>query len=151
MNVTLDAAIIQEALRGALRLSPPVSGNVTLSSDGARLTMHSTAELSRCSIVLPCEVTGKAFFAIGTESLRDATKGHEQLTMTYDKTMLNIKSGRYSASLTTVDAIAMEEQKEEKGDSWKLSVEQAQWLKSAVSTVSLKPTANVTAFMPISV
>lgn len=151
MNVTLDSAILQEALRVALRLSPPVSGNVTLSSDGAKLFLHSSGELSRCSILLPCEVKGKAFFAIGTEALRDATKGRADLSMVYDKTMLNIKSGRYSASLTTVDAIAMEEEREEKGDTWKLTVEQAQWLKSAVQQVALKPTANITAFMPVSV
>lgn len=151
MNCIIDSSILQEALRVALRLSPPVSGNVTLVSDGAKLFLHSSGELSRCSILLPCEVSGKAFFAIGTEALRDATKGHEQLTMVYDKTMLNIKSGRYSASLTTVDAIAMEEEKEEKGDIWKLTVEQAQWLKSAVQQVALKPTANITAFMPVSV
>jgi hypothetical protein len=151
MQATIDSAILQEALRVALRLSPPISGNVTLASDGAKLFLHSAGELSRCSILLPCEVKGKSFFAIGTEALRDATKGHQELSMVYDKTMLNIKSGRYSASLTTVDAIAMEEEKEEKGDSWKLTVEQAQWLKSAVQQVALKPTANITAFMPVSV
>ena len=151
MNVTISSDILQESLRIALRLSPPISGNVTLKSDGAKLFLHSAGELSRCSILLPCTVTGKAFFAIGTEALRDATKGHQELTMVYDKTMLNIKSGRYSASLTTVDAIAMEEEKEEKGDTWKLTVDQAQWLKSAVAQVALKPTANITAFMPVSV
>ena len=151
MQCVVDSSIITEAIRVALRLSPPVSGNVTLASDGAKLFLHSVGELSRCSILLPCEVTGKAFFAIGTESLRDATKGHQQVAMVYDKTMLNIKNGKYSTSLTTVDAIAMEEQIEEKGDTWKLTVEQAQWLKSAVSQVALKPTANITAFMPVSV
>jgi hypothetical protein len=151
MQVVVESSIIQEALRVALRLSPPISGNVTLASDGAKLFLHSAGELSRCSVLLPCEVKGKSFFAIGSEALRDATKGHEQLTMVFDKTMLNVKSGRYSASLTTVDAIAMEEEKEEKGDTWKLTVDQAQWLKSAVSQVALKPTANITAFMPVSV
>src|SRR5882672_7336163 len=130
MQVQISAAILQEALRVALRLSPPVSGNVTLLADGTKLFLHSAGELSRCSILLPCEVKGKAFFAIGTESLRDATKGHDELSLVYDKTMLNVKSGRYSASLTTVDAIAMEEQQaEEKGQVWKLTVDQAQWLK----------------------
>jgi hypothetical protein len=154
MNATIDTEILQEAIRVSLRLSPPVTGNVTLHSDGKNLHLHSAAELSRCSVLIPCAVTGKALFAIPTDSLAAASKGHASLEMAYDKTMLNMKGGRYKASLTTVDALQVEESdaaEEAKGQSWDLTVDQLQWLKSAVAAVALKPTQNITTFMPVSV
>lgn len=154
MQAKIDTDILQEAIRVILRLSPPVSGNVTINSDGRSLWLHSAAELSRCSVLIPCTVTGKALFAIPTQSLADASKGHATLDMVYDKTMLTLKGGRYKASLTTVDALQIEENdtaEEEKGKKWKVTVDQLQWLKSAVSAVALKPTQNVTTFMPVSV
>lgn len=149
MQAKIEAATIQEALRVALRLAPPMSGNVTLQSDGAKLVMHSVAELARCSVTLPGDVKGKAFFAVATDALLAATKGHKELDISYDKTMLKIKSGRYSSDLTTVDAVALEDIEKEKGSTWKLSTEQAGWLKTAVSAVALKPNALVTTFMPL--
>ena len=154
MNASIDTDILQEAIRVTLRLSPPITGNVTLHSDGASLRLHSAAELSRCSVLLPCTVSGKALFAIPTDSLASASKGHSALEMVYDKTMLNLKGGRYKASLTTVDALQVEESdsaEEAKGQQWKLTVDQLQWLKEAVSAVALKPTQNITTFMPVSV
>lgn len=150
MNAQIESASIQEALRVALRLAPPMSGNVTLESDGAKLTMHSIAELSRCSVLLPGTVKGKAFFAVATDALSAATKGHAELEVSYDKTMLKIKSGRYTADLTTVDAVQLEDVEREKGQTWKLTPEQGMWLKNAVQSVALKPSALLaTGFMPV--
>jgi len=150
MNAQIESSSIQEALRVALRLAPPMSGNVTLEADGTRLLMHSVAELSRCSVVLPGTVKGKAYFAVATDALSAATKGHAELEMAYDKTMLKIKSGRYSADLTTVDAVQLEELEKEKGQIWKLSPEQGGWLKNAVAAVALKPSQLLaTGFMPV--
>lgn len=149
MQATLDAAVIQEALRVALRLAPPMSGNVTIQADGAKMVMHSTSELARCSITLPGEVKGKAFFGVSPESLMAACKGHATLEVVYDKTMLSLKSGRYSSNLTTVDAIQIEDLDKEKGATWKVTTEQAAWLRSAVQAVALKPNALVTTFMPL--
>lgn len=150
MNAQIESAAIQEALRVALRLAPPMSGNVTLESDGVKLVMHSISELSRCSVVLPGEVKGKAFFAVATDALAAATKGHQSLEVSYDKTMLKIKSGRYVTDLTTVDAVQLEEIEKEKGQVWKLNPEQGAWLKNAVAAVALKPSALLaTGFMPV--
>lgn len=152
MRATIDSDIIQEALRICLRLAAPISGNVTFKTDGPKLYMLSSSELSRCTVLMPCEVTGTALFAISTESLKSATKGRKELEMVYSKTMLNIKSGRYHSSLTTVDAIQVDEDASpEEGKIWKLSADQAMWLKSAVATVALKPPQNLSTYMPISV
>lgn len=152
LNATIDSDIIQEAIRVCLRLSPPITGNLTLEARGTRLYMHSAADLSRCTVLLPCVIKGKALFAVPVEALKDATKGRTELDLTYDKTMLKIKSGRYSVALTTLDAIEPDAEDEVKdGRTWDLSVEQVQWLKTAVANTALKPTQNLTAFMPVSV
>jgi len=151
MKCVLDSDILQEAIRVVMRLSPPITGNVTLESDGKLLKLHSVAELSRCTVLLPCEVTGKAFFAVPTEALRDATKGRKEIELFYDKTLLKLKAGRYSTSLITLDAIEIETDEKVEGQEWEVTVEQMTWLKTAVAAVALKPTANMTAFMPVSV
>lgn len=151
MLAKIDALILQEAIRVVLRLSPPITGNVSLESDGRQVKLHSVAELSRCTVLLPCEVKGKAFFAVPTEALRDAVKGRSDITMEYDKTLLKIKSGRYSTALTTLDAIDIEPDEAVEGKTWTITPEQLAWLKEAVTSVTLKPTLNMTAFMPVSV
>lgn len=154
MKATVDSEMLQEALRVALRLAPPMTGNLTLESDGSKLSLKSASDVARCTIVIPGTVQGEALFAIPTESIRDATKGHKELSLEFDKSMLNVKSGRYSAKLSTVDAIQSDEdsdQSKEKPQVWKLTTEQASWLKTAVSTIALKPSVSVTSFMPVSV
>lgn len=151
MIATIDSDLIQEAIKIALRLSPPITGNLTLEVRDSRLYLTSAAELSRCTVLLPCTIKGKALFAVPTDALKDATKGRGEVELVYDKTMLKVKSGRYSVALTTLDAIESDEEEKPKGTTWKLSVEQIQWLKEAVSNTALKPTINMTTFMPVSI
>jgi hypothetical protein len=151
MLATIDSDLIQEAIRVALRLSPPITGNFTFEVKGAKLYLHSLAELSRCTILIPGEIKGKGLFAIPSEALRDATKGRATVELMYDKTLLHVKSGRYLVKLTTVDAIEPEEEDKLDGDVWQVTAPQMQWLKSAVTNVGLKPTQNLTQFMPVSV
>lgn len=151
MQASIDADIIQEALRIAQRLSPSLTGNITLESDGRRLYLHSVADLSRCRILLPCKVTGECLFAVPTAALTAAVKGRKTLNFTYGKTVLNIQSGSYKLELTTVDAIQAEEQAQGEGEVWELTAEHLAWLKQALSAVALKPTANIIAYMPVSI
>lgn len=150
MNFKIEAAAIQEALRVIGRLAAPDSGNVTVSSNGKKVFIHSSSETSRCSINVPASVEGKAgTFAISMNALRDATKGRKELGVEYAKTMCRIKSGAYRCELATVDALEIETSEEERGTKIEFSGEQAAWVKSAVSTVALKPTALLSSFMPI--
>lgn len=152
MNFKIEASAIQEALRVIGRLAPPDSGNVTVQSTGKKVFLHSSNETSRCSVNMPATVEGKAgVFAISMTALRDATKGRKELEMEYSKTMCKIKSGSYKAELATVDALEVEQVEEEKGKKLEFSTEQSQWLKSAVATVALKPTALLSSFMPVAI
>jgi hypothetical protein len=152
MNYKIEASAIQEALRVISRLAPPDSGNVTVSSNGKKVFLHSSSETSRCSVNMPATVEGKAgTFALSLNALRDATKNRKELEIEYSKTMCKIKSGAYKAELATVDALEIEATEEEKGKKLEFTAEQAAWLKSAVNVVALKPTALLSTFMPIAI
>ncbi len=153
MNALLDSELVQEALRVVLRLSPPVTGNVTLKAEGGKLYLLSASDLSNCTIQIPGRVSGSALFAIPTQSLQAAVRGRKDVDLTYKNMVLQIKSGNYRADLTTVDAIMPEEEPEQAADvqEWRLSGEQLTWLKSAVQAVALKPTLNLTPYMPVTI
>lgn len=152
MNFKIDSASIQEALRIVARLAPSESGNVTISSTGKKVFLHSSSETNRCSVNMPAEVSGKeGTFALALSALRDATKGRKDLEIEYSKTMCKIKSGSYRAELATVDALEIEEGEEDKGEVLKFTVEQASWLKQAVAAVALKPVALLATFMPLAI
>jgi hypothetical protein len=135
------------------RIAPSEGGAVTIHCDGTKLYMKGNSALARCTVLIPCEVSGKALFAIPVESLRNAIKGRKTLKVKYDKTMLSVVDGKYTSSLATIDAIGVdEEDSKDKGQLWKLSTEQVSWLKTSVSNVALKATESVTAlFMPVTV
>jgi hypothetical protein len=147
----IDAAIIQEAVRIALRLAPPISGNFTLEANQNKLYLHSETDLSRCSVLLPCDMASDDMtFALPVDALREATRGRKQMTAVLDDSLLKIKSGKYAVALTTQDAIERDEDQRPSGaTSFHLTYKQLTWLKSAVARVALKPTQNLTTFMPI--
>jgi hypothetical protein len=148
----IDADIVQEAIRVALRLSPPISGNFTLETKENKLYMHSAAELSRCSIHIPCELESDDIqFALPVDALQAATKGRKNMTMVLDNSLLKIKSGKYLVSLTIQDAITQDEDRKTESEILKLTADQMTWLKGAVASVALKPTQNLTTFMPVMV
>lgn len=152
MNFTTEAAAVQEALRVVGRLAPPDSGNVTVVSNGKKIHIQSSSETARCSVNIPATVSGKpGQFALALNALRDATKGRKALDIEFSKAMCKIKSGAYRCELATVDTLDIEDSAEEKGDVIEFTSEQAQWIKSAVATVALKPTALLSTFMPIGV
>jgi hypothetical protein len=152
MQLSLEASVIHEALRVVMKLAAPVSGAVTIQSDGKGVTMHSASDVNRCSYKLPATVKGKAgVFAIAVDALSAATKGRKTIEMIYDKTVLTIKSGSYSTKLSTADALQLEYDEEKKSDKIKITGEQAVWLKQAVQSVALKPTAILSAYMPLSI
>jgi hypothetical protein len=153
MQAQLDSELVQEALQVVTRLSPPMTGNVTLKADGGKLFLLSASDLSNCTIQIPGRVEGSALFAIPTQAFQAAIKGRKEVSLSYANTVLRIKAGRYVAELTTVDAILAEDEQAQGDDrqEWRVSSEQMQWLRQAVSAVSLKPTMNLTAYMPVSV
>ena len=152
MRFSTDSDIVNEAIRVALRLSPPITGNFTFEVSDHQLYLHSVDSLSRCSILIPAPVDADedTSFAIPATALKDAISGRKDLTFDFDGSLLTIKSGRYRVKLTTLDSIGIERE-EVRGKPWHVTVEQLAWLKNAVASVYLKPTQNITSFMPVSV
>lgn len=152
MQLTIETDVVQEAIRVVTQLAPPVAGSVTIEVNGKKAFMHSVAELSRVTVLMPCDVEGSATFAISLDTLRDSTKGRKTLVAKYDKTLLKIRSGNYAAELATTDALTPEQEDDKRtGKPIKLTPEQGQWLKNALATVALKPITILSSFMPVTV
>ena len=148
MKITLELEAIQSAFETISKTAAPSSGNITFTSAKGKVTLTSVADLSRCQVVVPCEVDKEGEFAVPMQSVRDAVKGRSKLTLTYANAVLTVSSGAYKASLNTVDVIPLDELAEEKTTDWKLTADQAAWLRKALRDVALKPTTILSSWMP---
>lgn len=151
IKIQLELEALQAALEVVAKTAAPTSGNITFSSDGAKLTITSLADLSRCYVVVPATVEGKGEFAVPLQAVVDSTRNRKNLELLYSKSMLSVKSGAYKADLATVDVIALDPLDAEEGHTWKLTPEQAQWLRSGIRNVAMKPTALLSSWMPVGI
>jgi hypothetical protein len=152
MQIQVDTASIQMALDIISKTAPPLEGEVTFRVTKGKLTANSVADLSRCTVVVPCEVKGEGEFAILMQSLRDASKGRETLSLTYKEGTLTVKaSGGYLAELATLDVIPADEVPKEDTKEWQLTADQATWLRKALKDVTLKPTSILSSWMPVGI
>lgn len=153
MKITIDAASLAKALDTMQKLAPPTNGVVNVSSDGKRLTMHSASETSQCSLKVPAEsVSGPAAnFAIPLTGLRDATKGHQSLSLSLANASLTIKAKGYQATLATVDSVPIDVTEPAETKTWEVGAVVSDWLSSAVKAVALKPTTLLSTWIPLGI
>lgn len=151
MKISVELSSLQASLDIITRLAPPTSGNITVTSDGKKVQLTSSADTSRCITTVPCSVDRAGEYAVPLAALRDATKGRGELTLTYKNAVLNVNSGRYSASLVTVDVIPLDDYEAEEGQIWKLMPDQSAWLRKALRDVALKPTLILSSWMPVGI
>jgi len=152
-KVQLESKDLLNALVIAAKVAPPIEGNVTLIGRDGKFIVNSMSELSRCETIVPAKIEGKNFeFALPLEALRDASKGRDQLEMSWDGTLLLLRSaGGYKADLLTLDPLTRDELDKVECVDISLSAEQSVWLKSTVATVALRPTMMMANFMPVTV
>jgi hypothetical protein len=152
MQIQTDTDAIQNALDIISKTAPPLEGEVTFRAIKGRLTCMSVADLSRCQVVVPCMVDSDGEFAILMQSLRDATKGRKTLNLSYKEGTLTVKAaGGYAAELATLDVIPVDESPKDETKDWKLTGEQAVWLRKALKEVTLKPTSILSSWMPVGI
>lgn len=151
MQIQIEAQAVQQALDIITKMAPPLEGEVTFRAKKGRLTAMSVADLSRCTVLVPCKIEGEGEFAVTVQSLRDATKGRTALELKYVEGTLTVKSGSYKALLATLDVIPPDEVVAEETRDWKISGEQAAWLRDVVKEVGLKPTSILSSWMPLGV
>lgn len=152
MQIQVDTSAVHNALEIISKTAPPQEGEVTFRVVKNRLTANSVSDLSRCTVVVPCEVKGEGEFAILMQSLRDASKGRESLLLSYKEGTLTVKAkGGYMAELATLDVIPQDEVEAEETKDWKLTGEQATWLRKALKDVTLKPTSILSPWMPVGI
>lgn len=150
MQIRLELEAIQHALDVIARTAPPPSGNITFTCEKGRLTIVSIADLSRCTVVVPSEVEGDGEFAVSLQAVKDAIKGRSKITIVYANAAMTIQSGQYKADLSTMDVIPFDKDQDsgEEATEWKLSAEQAEWLRKSLKDVALKPTTILSSWMP---
>lgn len=152
MQVSLDADLLNEAIRVITRLAPPMNGAVTFEAKDKKMKLHSTAELSRCTVTLG-KIDSEELFGIPTEALAAAVKGRGSIDMSYTNSLLKLKSGAYVTSLTTLDALEPEiEDDKSESKTWEISAETLAILKGHVQAVGMKAVANMAnSIIPVSV
>lgn len=148
----LETALLNEAFRVALLLAPPSAGNLTFFAENGSLKIHSSSDYNHCAIQLPAVLEGSALFALPVEALKDAVKSTKQVTLEIPEgtSALQIKSSgtaKYRARLAVMDALEPEAI-EFSGEEKVFTKEQLQWLKQALSDVSLKPQTLLSPYTP---
>jgi hypothetical protein len=148
----LDTALLNEAFRVALLLAPPSGGTLTFAAENGALTIHSTSDYNRCSILLPAVLEGSALFALPVEALKDAVKATKTVSLEIPEgtSALQIQSAgsaKYRARLAIMDAL-VPDPVEFSGNEVEFTKEQLQWLKDALTAVSLKPQTLLSPYTP---
>lgn len=156
MKAKIQTEVLNNAFKVIGRLAPPNSSNLIVDCDGKQLILRSQADGAECSVIIPCEElkSKKELFAIPFDSLRTAVRGRQTVEITFDKQVLKVKAGSFSAELNTIEALkpeSIEEENKEKPKKWKVDAEQATWLSAAARAVALQANALVGEFMPFSV
>lgn len=151
MKFTTDSDSIQTAIKTLSKLAAPSEGSITFRLSKGRAQLMSFSELSSCTVTVPGTVEGEGQFAIGLDSVRDATRGRKSVELTYKNTMLNVKSGSYSAALATTDVLEQDESARSKENIIEVTTEQAAWLRSAIADVAIRPMALISSYMPVGI
>lgn len=151
MKIKVDTDALASAFDVISRTAAPSSGNITCTTKKGKLSLSSMSDVSRCTIIVPCDVQGDGEFAVPFQSVKDAIKGHSEVSLTYANAMIQVASSKYSANLTTVDAIPMDDLPEEKTTEWRVTTDQATWMRKALKDVALKPTSILSSWMPAGV
>ncbi len=148
----LDTALLNEAFRVALLLAPPSGGTLTFAAKNGALTIHSTSDYNRCSILLPAVLEGSALFALPVEALKDAVKATKTVSLeipegTSALQITSVGTAKYRARLAIMDAL-IPDPVEFSGNEVEFTKEQLKWLKDALVAVSLKPQTLLSPYTP---
>lgn len=159
MKAQVQTESLNNALNTITRLVPPVSGNVTLETkDGKTLTILAQGDASECVVIVSCDslkAKKDVLFSVPLDGLRTAVRGRKEVELEFDKQVLSIRSGSFTANLNTIDAISMEsieeEGEKEKPKKWKMEGEQSAWLAKATKQVALQANSLTGDYMPLSI
>lgn len=151
ITIKLEQDNIRSALNIISKLAAPSSGNVTFTCEKGKIKLRSVADGSRAVTIVAGSVSGEGEFAIPLQSLDTAIAGRAEITLTYNNSVLIIKSGTYAVELSTTDVIPEDKLDTGKTTELNLTAEQGQWLSSAMKMVQLKPTGILSQWMPVGI
>lgn len=140
LKIAIAGDALQDAMKIATGIAPPMTGNIIF--DGAqsgKLAITSIGESNRCHLVLPCKSEGDDVFSLPIQTAIAATKGRAQIEMTFDKSVLTIKSGKYKTVAATVDVVREPPLPMKGLEGTRVEPEQSAWLLAACKDVLINP------------
>lgn len=153
-KVEFDGSDLKEGIQSVLKLAAPYTGTVNISITKDEFLIESRAELNIAFVKIPfqsIEIDKPVKFGIVLEQLRVALGNRKgKITLALENVVLKIAANNYRAELTTVDYVEYPEIKVKLDQTVELSKEQAEWLKSIVNNVALKPNL-ISPIMPVTV
>ena len=143
MKIKVQGSVLSNILKNISRIAPPLNNALTLKVEKNKFSLIAINEVARCFYSVPTEsIEGEGSICVSIEALKSAIAGRKELTLHEQDGVLKIVCGNFKINLATQEIISCEFEDEQTTESsWKVTAEQATWLKQAVSNVALAPTA----------
>lgn len=152
MKFQIENTTLTDALGTISKLSPPVSGHITIEGTKKGILLHSLGDLNKAKVLIPARIEGKLnSFAVDLLALQQAIRARQDLTMSFSKAALSISSGRYKATLSTFDPLQEEDKITSPVKGFKIDTETSAYLRDAAKTVALAPDPLVSSFTPLGI
>ena len=139
MKLKIESALLTSAFEFVSKMAPPISGVITMRSDGKKLFIDSTAEVSYCKVVVPCEVNGEGEKNVSMNAVRDAIQGFDSINVVFDDEGMKINSKNYQVVLPVFDAQKNADNEKEDFSFVKLSSSNLDFLRESLKKVELSP------------
>lgn len=151
MQITTTGPDLTEALRVLQRLATSNDNIITVQTTDKGIFLHAYGDVSWAQVRLTGSHKGEGEFGISADTLKEAIKGHAELEMTYKNSVLNIKSGSYTAKLATSDSNIPDLPNDKEGTLIKLDAQTVANLKSGVAAVQMKESSLLNQAIPLGI
>lgn len=140
LKIGIEGDALQDAVKIATSIAPPLTGNIIFDgSTEGKLVLISIGEVNRCQLSLPCKTVGSDVFALPVQTALTSTKGRAQVELSFDKSVLTIKSGKYKTVAATVDVVREPPLPLKGIEGVRFEPEHSEWLLKACKDVLINP------------
>lgn len=151
MQITTTGQDLTESLRILQRLATSNDGIITVQNTDKGVFLHAYGDVSWAQVRLAGAHKDTGDFGISADTLKEAIKGHADLELTYKNSVLVVKSGAYTAKLSTTDSNMPELPNDKDGTLIKLDAQTVANLKSGVTAVQMKESSLLNQAIPLGI
>lgn len=155
MKIKIDSDLLSSAVKAMVRLVQ--AQTLAIEVKGTLVNITGTGNGNSCLFTVPCETTekkGTSAFSIDTNALLGAVSKRKVLELTIEESSVEVKSGRYKASLMVHQhekiAVVPEEVRADKGG-LKLKDKFLKRLREVLPKIELKPLLAMYDYVPLGV